>query len=519
MKRVGSILFFGGLAAALCMALWLRHGSGTAPRPASGHGWVDADCWLERDRPIRCGWLWPTRQDAAHRTALPVVVLQHAAAVSRTVSIHIAGGPGGSNYLEQDMLAQWDDWATQLGLNHDLVLYDARGAGRAQPSLECARFREETAAQLLRPRKDQAQIDASWAAYENALLECAARVAPADRATGLYSTPTHAQDLLELIGALRQRYGYESVVLYGVSYGSRLAVETAALAEASGRPVQRVVLDSWYPAGADLWLRVAQTWKETIDDFARWCAAQPACTLRDQWRDSMRRLLLTDPLGSQQRIVSLDDYGLSPATVTLDSSSLWLMLQRTLAGSESPEDLTQMVDDALAQRWTSAWQTAAADYAAQALDTGFSDLAFHLAECADSPPTSRERFLEEARRHPDIELLLRESPRAFDVCERLGVPANAVPSRRLLTSTLVVANRIDPITPWRVALGAFEHLAQGHFRLLDAAGHGLYDECGLAATGSFMNDGALTGWTKCHVLVEREAVQHAGTGHDTGVLR
>jgi pimeloyl-ACP methyl ester carboxylesterase len=494
---IAAVVLVGGV-------LWWRTPAVPMPvRPAQGVGWVGTSCWLERDRPTRCGWLWPTRQDAAHATALPVVVFQRGPAPSRTASIYVAGGPGGSSYLAQGSVEFWEGWAAQLGLDHDLVLYDARGAGLAQPSLECPALRARVRAHLAQRLESAADSARQWREYERDLRACSTRVAPADLAGRLYSTPTHAQDLLELIEALH-RLGYRDIVLYGVSYGSRLVVETAARAEARGQPLPRVVLDSWYPAQSDLVRRTARSWHEVLEDFGAWCEASETCRGHERWRSDLRRLLSASPL-TGERTVDLADYGIEgEATVALDNVGLWGMLLGDLPGREEPERLPQMLEDALAQRWTTTWRDAATDYAAQTVDPDFSLLAFHLAECADSPRTTLREFREELDRFPEFAPVLRDAPESFDFCDRLGVPPALLPARTLRTRALVVANRIDPVTPWRVALAAMPQVPRGHFRLLDAAGHGLTDECGLAATGTFMNSGELSGWSDCALLAVRD---------------
>lgn len=445
---------------------------------------------------------------------MPVVVFQRDAEPSQTATVYVTGGPGGSSYLAQDSVQFWEEWAAQLGLDHDLVLYDPRGAGLARPSLECPVLRRLMRAHLGQRLDTARDAERQWAEYERELRACSRNVAAADLAGRLYSTPTHAEDLLELIAELR-RLGYRDVVLYGVSYGSRLVAETAAQAEHRGQPLPRVVLDAWYPAERDLVLRTARSWHEALEDFSAWCDASERCRAHERWRVDLRRLLAGSPLAGG-RVVDLGEYGIDDeAVVALDSVGLWGMLLETLPDREAPEQLPQMLEDALAQRWTSSWRDAATGYAAQIMDPDFSPLAFHLAECADSPRTRLQDYRDERARFPLFAPVLHDPPDAFDFCERLGVPASLLPARVLRTRALVVANRIDPVTPWREALAAMSLVPRGHFRLLDVAGHGLSDECGLAATGAFMNSGELSGWSDCQVIVARDpdAVRATDTEH------
>lgn len=278
------------------------------PDAADADRWSPVDCWFERTLPAHCGWLWPTRQDEAGQTRLPVVVLQRAAQPSRRATIYLSGGPGGSSYLGFDTIQHWDDWRESVGLDHDLVLYDPRGAGLARPSLACAPLQAEMRAGLAHDIGTPEARDASWRSYERVLRRCAQKVAPADRAGGLYSTPVHAQDVLELIDTLQRERGYRSISLYGVSYGSRLAVAAAAADRAGA--IGRLALDAWYPAGVDLVTREAQTWHEAFDDYAGWFAGPAECAAgAESLRAGVATLLATAPLARRTIDVSLESYG------------------------------------------------------------------------------------------------------------------------------------------------------------------------------------------------------------------
>src|SRR5439155_3007942 len=109
--------------------------------------------------------------------------------------------------------------APALG-TRDLLVFDQRGTGASGP-LSCAALSAPAGAPI--PR----------------LLErCALQIGPA---RGDYTTPESVAD----IEALRRAAGYERLVLYGTSYGTKVALQYAA--RYPGR-VEALLLDSVVPA-------------------------------------------------------------------------------------------------------------------------------------------------------------------------------------------------------------------------------------------------------------------------------
>jgi pimeloyl-ACP methyl ester carboxylesterase len=480
--------------ATLALVSWYREQPPSPVRGASGQTWADADCWVELERPLRCGWLWPAQQDSSRSTALPVVVLQHGMRPSRMATIYVSGGPGGSSYLHQDGMAWREEWIERVGIEHDLILYDARGTGYARPSLDCPEVRQEYRRQLTIPMETAIEIEGAYAAYQGLLLECVQRVPAAERAAGLYATATHSRDLLELARTLQRVQGYEEIAIYGVSNGSRVAVAAAALAEQEGNPLARLVLDSWYPAGVDLWLREPQTARETLADFERWCDEKGDCLQPAGWRAAFTRVIGGKSFGDAARQVELyDEDGETALEAKLvpGAAAIWGMLLTTLRIGEDAAEIPQMIDDAIAQRWSTRWKYAAAWYVNDVLDDTFSDVAYILGECADSPQPTQEAFERALRADPEFEAALRSAPGFFTICERIGVATRPLPPTPVSTPTLVVGNRIDPTTPWRVARDAFPTLQRGHLRVLDAVGHSIENNCGLQGISAFLSFGTV----------------------------
>ena len=143
---------------------------------------------------------------------------QQGAPQTRTALVALAGGPG------QPASPAAADFAVALApgvRDRDLLVLDQRGTGRSGP-LHCRAL-------------DGGQTISS-------ITRCAQELGPA---RGFYRTTDSVEDL----EALRAAAGYEPLAFYGVSYGTKVALDYAARYPTR---VERLVLDSVVPpAGPD----------------------------------------------------------------------------------------------------------------------------------------------------------------------------------------------------------------------------------------------------------------------------
>jgi pimeloyl-ACP methyl ester carboxylesterase len=130
--------------------------------------------------------------------------------------VALVGGPGQSALP----FAGFTATAMAAGLKtRDLLVFDQRGTGSSDP-LSCP-----------------ALEGGSLAAIDRIYQRCAEQIGPARRA---FTT----QETVSDIEALRQATGYEKLVLYGTSYGTKVALEYA---ERYPEHVEALVLDSVVP--------------------------------------------------------------------------------------------------------------------------------------------------------------------------------------------------------------------------------------------------------------------------------
>jgi len=149
---------------------------------------------------------------------LTLAMRRHRAPVgeAREAVIALAGGPG------QAAIPFGEQFAHLLGpiaATRDLIVFDQRGIGLSHP-LSCHRF----------------ELEAGGPAGPQ-LAECAAQIGPTR------SDYTTAQTVAD-IEAIRRAGGYEKLVLYGTSYGTKVAERYA---QAYPERVGALVLDSVVP--------------------------------------------------------------------------------------------------------------------------------------------------------------------------------------------------------------------------------------------------------------------------------
>ena len=266
------------------------------------------DCRLEStalggSAAARCGWLEVPENRAdphgrklrLHVAVVPALRLEPAA----DPLFLLSGGPGQS---AGDMYLSTAPAFARIRRDRDIVLVDQRGTGRSN-RLDC-KFPDDT---------EFTQFDP--ARLRELVRPCLATL-PGD--PRFYTTSIAVRDLDEVRAAL----GYQSVNLYGVSYGTRVAQHYL---RRYPQYVRAVILDGVVPAQLALGPDVAIEAQRALDQaFAR-CAADPSCNrafpdIDRRFRDLQARLQkqpltlsIPDPLSAEPKTAALGAAELSAA--------------------------------------------------------------------------------------------------------------------------------------------------------------------------------------------------------------
>jgi pimeloyl-ACP methyl ester carboxylesterase len=227
-------------ACALALAL--------APGQASGAGTLAfATCPAAAAR-FTCATLSvPLDRSGAVPGAVTLAVqrLQAGSTPSESAVVALAGGPGQAATPVAGELAGAISPALA---GRDLIVFDQRGTGSSEP-LACAALEGER----------------GIATIGRAFERCALQIGPR---RGSYTTSESVAD----VESLRQALGYRKLVLFGVSYGTKVALRYA---EAHPQNVEALVLDSVVPPERDDPFGL-ETFKAIRPALAELCSAR-AC--------------------------------------------------------------------------------------------------------------------------------------------------------------------------------------------------------------------------------------------------
>lgn len=203
---------------------------------------------------VPTSWSDPT----ADTLTIPVVVVPATTDDRRPDPLVVlTGGPGGSI---TEVAEYWSD------PHRDIVLYDQRGAGRAEPRLDCLERDRAWLANL--------QQDAGFVAERTALAEATSSCRRRLEASGIdlddYDTEASVRDL----DAIRRALGYERWNVLGISYGARLAL--AALRSSPGG-IRSVILDSVSDVTTGGLAARRAAAERALDQLVAGCAENKAC--------------------------------------------------------------------------------------------------------------------------------------------------------------------------------------------------------------------------------------------------
>lgn len=217
---------------------------------------------------VSCGWLTVPenrRRPRGRTIELAVVRLATTAADPEPDPLLIlSGGPG--QWAIDGVLPRFTaDFAAPIQSKRDIVIFDQRGSGRSQPALNCPEvmsYRDSLA--VLTTTEEDVEIDTEI------FLACQERLVQEGNDLSGYSSAATVRDIEDLMTAL----GYERFNLYGLSYGTRVAL--TALRDLRGERIRSVVLDSVVPLQANL-VRTGSALERSFDRLLADCAADPAC--------------------------------------------------------------------------------------------------------------------------------------------------------------------------------------------------------------------------------------------------
>lgn len=435
-------MIWGAAVSGAFAALALAAGAAHAAEPKFTPGPCAGD-YSGVARTIRCGTLVvdETRGGPSpRRVALPVTIVKASAPKPGAVPvIFLHGGPGGGVVETIGRSLRGVSGRELVAIDQDWIYFDQRGGGVASPTLDCGVVALNDAGPL------------SDAAAQQ-LIACGQRL----KASGVDLSRYNAEEVVKDIQDLRKTLGLKQVDLFGVSYGTRIAL---AMVKHDPSGVRAVVLDSpWTPEAE--W---AQGGPEMISDAVkvifRRCAEDAACNAKYPHPgadlDGVAAKLLAAPVVQNGQTYTADLLGgflMDAAYSGPDARALPATVAKFAAGDLSALDDTRA-------------------------GAGYREAQFFTHLCKEELPfESREATRKGAQRDPVSRLAEKSFDRLFQVCQAYDVgkpdPVEAQPVSSPIP-TLFLAAEIDPGCPPDVAKAAVGRFPKGQLTIIPNTTHGV----------------------------------------------
>jgi pimeloyl-ACP methyl ester carboxylesterase len=440
---------------------------------------------------MQCGFLTvpENRTKSGSRTIrLAVAVLKSTSATpSPDPMLYLSGGPGQPN-LSNNMQAFSRDFAAPVQSKRDLVFFDQRGTGLSLPALDCpelnAAFRTALAADV--------RADAQEVGEAAALIACHDRLAKTGIDFTAYSSAESAADIADLMHAL----GYTQYDIYGLSYGTRLALETM---RDEPQHIRSVILDSTVPPQTHGEADDAANFERALNTLVGGCTADSACntaypTLEQTYFDLVGK---TD--GSPITVHPKDPSSGEPATVVVNGDRIlagtWQALYDT-----SLLPLLPFAAKAIAGGNTTLLTTLAGQVAF--VNNDIDQAMMTAVNCNDVTMSLTPAIVASATHGVRTAILdghigitsAADLKVQQDLCRSYGITSTDPKTTQPVTSsipTLVLAGEYDPITPPAWGQLAAKTLSHSFFFQFPGSGHGeLFGrhDCAIALTASFLAD-------------------------------
>ncbi len=476
--------------------------SDAQPSLESEASYVTDDCPFDipNGYSMECGYLTvpENRSDPNSATIDLAVAIVLVANPAPDPIIYLAGGPG-SSAIDEFIGApeSWD--INQFLYGSDLILLDQRGTGYSYPTLNCWEMEEVDYANSTSDNPDY-----------DAALACHDRLVSEGIDLSAYNSAESAADVEDLRIAL----GYDEWNLFGISYGTKLAL---TVMRDYPDHIRSVIIDSVYPLNVEAPEEEAGTIYEAMQTTFEGCAADADCNaaypdLEAVLADTVLRL---DDQPATAELSDPDTGDLYEATVSGDdilnsiSTNLYIAesipyLPRMIY--ETADDVFDTYDYLTAGGSGAARDSGAARGRQADEDYSDSEGMNYSVECNEeySFTDYDSAYARAGSEVPDpfFTPLFAGPSQTFDVCDFWGAgTANAIEDQAVVSDipTLVMAGEYDPITPVRWAELAASTLSNSTLVVIPATGHGVTgsDACANEIADQFIADPSIPPDTSC----------------------
>jgi len=375
--------------------------------------------------------------------------------------VRLEGGPGGPS------LDNWARYITSANFStfvfhHDLIMFDQRGTGYSTPSLNCS--------ELLKLQYDTLNIHLSATDSEHmqlqALQTCHDRLLKSSVDLNAGNVQENAADVHDLIQAL----GYKQANLYGVSYGTRLALTMMRLYPSV---IRSVVLDSVYPPQTNR-TDLLSSAQRVFNVLFQGCATNAHCATLYPHLESIFYQLVTDLNANPAHFQTTNAITGKNYNVVMAGNDFVFVLFSALYASSIIPALPKMIFQVRDHNYA----LLSPIYGAVEFDDTFSYGMFYSDECNEDWSFLTQNDINNATQGvtSQIQPALKSSlQQEYDSCRLWNVQKAPVIQKQPVVSpipTLVLTDEYDPITPPVNGKLAAQTLKNSYYFLFPGLGHG-----------------------------------------------
>jgi pimeloyl-ACP methyl ester carboxylesterase len=397
--------------------------------------------------------------------------------------VYLTGGPGGRALDNIGGIVRIFEAVLE---GRDLIIFDQRGVGYSEPSLDCPETTDLLVQILDQNLSAEEEIELSSAAF----AACRGRLVAEGVDLSAYTSAENAADVRDLQRAL----DYQEWNLYGVSYGTRLAL-TVMRDHPEG--VRSVILDSVFPPQVDSLAERDSNARRAFDSLFERCAADEACNAAFPELEAAF-LDLVAQLDAEPIVVQVQS-----VDVLLNGDDLIGILFELLYDTDAIPTLPKLIFDVAEGSYDDLriWV-----FRSIVQNFFLSEGMYESVQCSEEFPFSTVE--QDAAARPDLGQPMLEEyfdasvDGALAICDVWDVPAaNAIENQAVVSAipTLVLAGDYDPVTPPSYGRLAAQTLENGIFVEFPGVGHGIYGarECARQMVGEFLDQPTAAPDTEC----------------------
>lgn len=425
-------------------------------------------------------------QPDGREVRLKVAVLKAKRRSGAEPVLYLSGGPGDAPLVAAsagaDALAEGDWWneTANIRRKRDVVILSQRGAGGSTPNLDCFDPRTSDPGRARRRAITEQQ-------ERDILLRCRAGFDKRRIDLAMYSTPALADDVADLVRTL----GLERINLYGVSYGTRWALEVM---RRHPELVRAAVLDGVYPPQVNGEQNEAEIVRKAFEQLYAECNADAVCRER---HPGLRALIEGTIEGAVRKpfdlVLQLDD-GSQP--VRLDGAKLLMVLLHMMREGEAalvPEAVAAAQKGDLRLVKMFAEDLESSDGGLLEENAQQFDGLYNSIECretwANVDRTARRKSIESN----GVYGLNARTSKSPAYCPLWRVPPAPAAERQPVQAsvpTLLLSGTFDWLTPPAWGREAARHLSASRHVVFRAQGHGVVtqDPCAARLRDGFLEE-------------------------------